>query len=222
MRALLQFVFILSVVLGINAGHAHAQPAAVADDAPYRKEAEKFITNLVNDAISELADLKVPEEKRLAAFDRLYSNSFDIERIGRFVLARYWTLAAPAERNEFLDLFKKINMQMYRSRLKSYRGQTMRVTGSRLDSSGQHVLVMAEIIDPASSNPIAIEWRVVRSGETLRIADIAVEGISLGLTLRSEYAAVIEKNGGRVAGLLAELRQKLAAGEAGASAPTKN
>jgi phospholipid transport system substrate-binding protein len=194
---------------------AQNQPvSADVDDPAYRAAAEKFIDDLVRDAIRDLADAKVPEEKRFSAFERIYTNSFDIERISRFALARYWNIATPAERQEFLALFKESSMQMYRSRLKSYRGQSMRVTGSRLDGSGQHVLVSAEIIDPASSNPVAIEWRVVRTGNTLRVGDIAVEGISLGLTLRSEYAAVIEKNGGRVAGLLNELRVKNAASNA--------
>lgn len=213
----------LSILGAAHTTKAQNQAAsAIADDPAYRAAAEKFIDDLVRDAVRDLADIKVPEEKRFAAFERIYTDSFDIERISRFALARYWNIATPAEKKEFLALFKESSMQMYRSRLKSYRGQTMRVLGSRLDGSGQHVLVSAEIIDPASSNPVAIEWRVVRTGTTLRVGDIAVEGISLGLTLRSEYAAVIEKNGGRVAGLLAEMRSKIAASKAQHAEATPN
>ena len=224
--AKLRFVLVLFALLAMTVSSlAWAQNSlsnSVVDDPAYRAAAEKFIDELVRDAVRDLADAKVPEEKRFAAFERIYSYSFDIERISRFALARYWNIATPAERQEFLALFKESSMQMYRSRLKSYRGQTMRVLGSRLDGSGQHVLVSAEIIDPASSNPVAIEWRVVRTGNTLRVGDIAVEGISLGLTLRSEYAAVIEKNGGRVGALLDEMRAKNAASKVPAAEASSN
>ena len=41
--------------------------------------------------------------------------------------------------------------------------------------------------------------------------DVAVEGVSLLVTFRNEFAAVIERSGGRIAGLLDELRQRVAA-----------
>ena len=41
--------------------------------------------------------------------------------------------------------------------------------------------------------------------------DVAVEGVSLLITFRNEFAAVIERHGGQVEGLLTELRQRVAA-----------
>ena len=38
-----------------------------------------------------------------------------------------------------------------------------------------------------------------------------VEGVSLLVTFRNEFAAVIERSGGRLAGLLDELRHRVAA-----------
>jgi phospholipid transport system substrate-binding protein len=43
------------------------------------------------------------------------------------------------------------------------------------------------------------------------VLDVLVEGVSLLVTFRNEFAAVIERHGGRVAGLLDELRQRVAA-----------
>ena len=40
------------------------------------------------------------------------------------------------------------------------------------------------------------------------ILDVVIEGVSMRITLRDEFAAVIRSNGGKVEGLLAALRKK--------------
>jgi ABC-type transporter MlaC component len=58
--------------------------------------------------------------------------------------------------------------------------------------------------------PIHVDWQVVRSGDTYKIIDVSVEGVSQTLTLRHEFLAVIDQNGGSIAGLIASLREKTA------------
>ena len=43
-----------------------------------------------------------------------------------------------------------------------------------------------------------------------RVVDVIAEGTSLRLTTRSEYSAVIQRNGGRVASLLDAMRNQIA------------
>ncbi|HEV7995429.1 MAG TPA: ABC transporter substrate-binding protein [Stellaceae bacterium] len=40
-----------------------------------------------------------------------------------------------------------------------------------------------------------------------KITDVTVDGVSMVLTQRSEFASVIERNGGQVAALLATMRE---------------
>jgi phospholipid transport system substrate-binding protein len=40
------------------------------------------------------------------------------------------------------------------------------------------------------------------------VIDVVVEGVSMRVTQRDEFAAVIRRNGGKVEGLLAALRRK--------------
>jgi phospholipid transport system substrate-binding protein len=55
---------------------------------------------------------------------------------------------------------------------------------------------------------IKVDWRLRRHAEGWRVVDIMVEGVSLALAQRAEFAAVIRGSGGRVSGLLAKLRKK--------------
>jgi len=42
----------------------------------------------------------------------------------------------------------------------------------------------------------------------LKIVDVLVEGVSMAITQRDEFSAIISQNGGKVDGLLAALRKK--------------
>jgi phospholipid transport system substrate-binding protein len=58
-----------------------------------------------------------------------------------------------------------------------------------------------------------VEWRLHGEAGAWRIVDLVIEGVSLALTLRSEYAAVIRAGGGKVEGLLSRLREQVAAAD---------
>jgi phospholipid transport system substrate-binding protein len=55
-----------------------------------------------------------------------------------------------------------------------------------------------------------IDWRLVTENGTYKITDIIVEGISMMTTQRSEFASVVQRNGGQVRGLIAMMREKTA------------
>jgi phospholipid transport system substrate-binding protein len=57
--------------------------------------------------------------------------------------------------------------------------------------------------------PIHVVWRVRRRDGGYKIVDVIAEGISIAVTLRSEYVSVLKKNGGNVDGLTRVLRAKI-------------
>ncbi|MCZ6734504.1 MAG: ABC transporter substrate-binding protein, partial [Planctomycetota bacterium] len=60
----------------------------------------------------------------------------------------------------------------------------------------------------AEGEPVQLDWRLLRRGDTWRIVDVVVEGMSMALSQRSEFKAVIRGSGGRVEALLEKLREK--------------
>jgi len=50
-----------------------------------------------------------------------------------------------------------------------------------------------------------------QTGQGFKIVDIVAEGVSIAVTLRSEYGSALKNNGGNVAKLVEELRVKLSA-----------
>jgi phospholipid transport system substrate-binding protein len=177
-------------------------PVAHADT----NKANVFIETLGSEVIGMLSDPVLSEEDRVAEFRRLLVNGFDLRTIGRFVLGRHWRRATPAERGEFEQLFEDYIVASYAARLGRYQGETLTVGATRDDGNGDK-LVGTEIV-PREGPAARVEWRVRAIAGNYKIIDVVVEGVSMVITQRSEFASVIQRSGGQVAGLLTELRKR--------------
>ncbi len=169
------------------------------------QDARAFVANLGTQAIQVLGP-SVPTPQRLARFRELFRDDFDVPGIGRFVLGRHWRDATPQQQQEFLRLFQEYIVQAYSARLSEYGGEPFRVLGSR--PNGDETVVSSEIVRN-NGNRIQVDWFLASQGQ-LKITDVYVGGVSMKVTQRDEFAAVIQQSGG-LDGLLARLRQKIAA-----------
>jgi phospholipid transport system substrate-binding protein len=96
-------------------------------------------------------------------------------------------------------------VRFYGQRFAQYGGESLRVTGSQTDPAG--VIVTSQIIRPQGP-PIEVDWRLGVSDGRYKISDVVVDGVSMALTHRSDFAAIIQRNGGQVTGLLATMREE--------------
>lgn len=193
---------LLACALNLVAGaFALDLPAAAAADPT------ALISSLGNRAL-EVLGKGTTEAQRAARFRELLREDFDVPGIARFVLGRYWNTATEEQRAEFVKLFEGYVAQAYATRLAEYAGETFKVTGSRPDPDG--AVVSSQILRPAGQAPIKVDWRLSGRGGVYKISDVSVDGISMAVTQRSEFASVIQHNGGQVEGLIAMLRQRSA------------
>ena len=163
------------------------------------------MNELWNHAV-EVLSKKAPLAERLARFRQLFQADFDGPGIARFVLGRYWRSASEQEQQEFLKLFEDYVIFVYGTRLSNFNGETFKVRGSRTDESG--TVVSTDIVSPGGAAPIKVDWRLITDKGAFKINDVIIEGISMLVTQRSEFASVIQRNGGQVGGLLALMRER--------------
>jgi phospholipid transport system substrate-binding protein len=182
-------------------GFSQAAPAAA--ETP-----EQFVGVLGEEAIRVLGDAKLTPEQRTEEFRRLLDKGFNMPLIGQLVLGRHWRTATEAQRSEYLKLFEDFIVQTYSVRLGQYNGETFRIAGGRAapDNTGD-TLVTTEIVRP-NGPPVRVDWRVRKNGETLKVVDVIAEGISMLITQRDEFAAVIQNSGGKVDALIDRLRRR--------------
>jgi len=182
---------------------AMASPAGVPDAAA--ADPSLFMSEIWKRAV-EILSKKAPQTERLARFRELFQAAFDGPGIARFVLGRYWRSASQDEQQEFLRLFEDYVVFVYGTRFSSLNGERLKIRGSRAEVSG--VIVSTDMISPGGDAPVKVDWRLITDGGVFKINDVVIEGISMMVTQRSEFASVIQRHGGQVSGLLSMMREK--------------
>lgn len=175
---------------------------AVADVDPAlkAKQAEVFISALGDDAIETLKTTNGDQDARHTEFARILNKNFDMDSIGRFALGRYWTVATPTEQKEYIKLFKTMVIDVYTQRFSEYSNQEFMVTGSK--PAGARDVVVNSVIK-GSGQPIKVDWRIRNN----KVIDVIVEGVSMSVTQRNDFAAIIQRNGGQVSALIDHLKK---------------
>ena len=144
-----------------------------------------------------------------AYFHKVLHQHFDISAICRFVLGPYWRTATEPQRQEFKTLLEAYLTRFYGERFAKYNGEDLRVTGSRPFPSGE--IVTSQIVRPQGP-PIQVDWRLASENGSYRITDVVVDGVSMTLTHRAEFASMIRRSGGQMAGLLTAMSAQTAEG----------
>jgi phospholipid transport system substrate-binding protein len=191
------FALLIALTLGTTPGHAQT------DDA-----AKKFVGTLAQRAITTVADRQISQIERDERFRKLFVSAFDIPEIGRFVLSRYWRAATPDQQQEFLSLFEDITVLTWAKRFQDYNGESLETVNASKDGD-QNWMVDSHILRNQGPQ-VPVQWRLRENDDgSFRVVDIIVEGVSMAITHRSDYASAMQSNGGRIDGLLSIMRTKL-------------
>ncbi|MCB9947421.1 MAG: ABC transporter substrate-binding protein [Rhodospirillaceae bacterium] len=184
-------------MLAVSPGRA-TEPAA----------AEAFIADLGQETVEVLSRPGLTYRQAVDEVRVIFNRSFDIPTIGRFVLGRHWRNATPAQQQEYLRLFEDMIVETYARRFYDYSGETLRVQGSRPEGDND-VLVQSQIVRPSGAPPVAVVWRVRERDGEHRIIDVVIEGVSMDVTQRDEFSAVIQRNGGNFDALLSSMTETI-------------
>ena len=183
-------------------------PSGPARADEFGAGAKKFIEILTSDAISMLTVEDISKTERADRFRRLMNENFAIKGIAKFVIGRHWRKATESEKKEYLQLFEDLLVDTYADRFAKYSGEKLVVNKSEVRGKGD-ALVHTIMIRVDGAKPLKVTWRVRGKKGIYKIVDIMVEGISMVVTQKSEFASFIQKNGGSLGPLLIELRKRI-------------
>jgi phospholipid transport system substrate-binding protein len=169
----------------------------------------KFIRDLGDKAILQLADPAISDSEREERFRKLLNENFDVIRICRFVLGRYARKVGKNEMVEFRRLYEDIAVLTYAHLFASYGGEGFEVKREVGDPGDRYKMVLTEV-QPSDGRPmVKLDWQVKVDNESYLVVDIRVEGASMAIAQREEYTSVLDRNGGDISDLLAQLRNKV-------------
>ena len=178
--------------------------AAVSVQAASVEDPSAFVKQLGDRTIEILTNESFSAEDRMTQYRQLLREGFAVNTIARFALGqRYWHAATPDIREEYLGLFQEFVLDIYSKRLNGFSGEAFTIIKSQpIDETD--TMVSTEI-SAADGPAIHVDYRVRAHEGALQIVDVLVEGVSLILTQRSEFASVINRDG--LDGLIDKLRQ---------------
>jgi phospholipid transport system substrate-binding protein len=173
--------------------------------APSPDAARDVIQNVGQQVLDILKHGRSQDDK----FDQLVSlldKWIDLDLVARLILARHWRTADQAQQAEYLKLFRAYALDSLASKLHIYNGQEFEVTSSK--PAGKRDAVVKTLIYSLDRPPLHVDWRLREQADGSLVAiDVIVESVSLIVTQRSEFGAVVERRG--MDGLLDELRQRI-------------
>ncbi len=171
-------------------------------------KAEEFVKNTTQEGLVEIINSKASQAERNARFEKLFNSALDLKFIGRFVLGRYWKTASNEQRDRFIDVYRKLNVQTWSKRFDEFKGKEFIFKGTTPSSSSNQIFVNS-IVPMDQGQPANVVWRVKQEGDKFKIVDIIIENVSLAITARNEYSAFIKKSPKGIDGLIADLENKI-------------
>lgn len=177
-------------------------PATAAGDptAVVRDTAERVLHSLRTDRARYQDDQALFQLVREVVFPRI-----DRERTAQWVLGANWRTATPAQREQFIHEFSDLLLRTYGTALRQYDSEKLAYLPTQAPAGADRVTVRTEIIRPDGPK-VSVDYLLTnRSGEW-KVYDIIIENVSMVVTYRSEYAAIIKRDG--MDGLLKQLADR--------------
>ena len=170
-------------------------------------EATAFIEDLGDEAVAMLSSKSLSDYESIRQFRQLLNKRFALKGIARFVLGRYWRIADFPQRRRYLKLFEDYIVNSYAARFRNYDGEKFIVLSENIDNRGWAVVTTR--IKRPGGDPIEVLWHLQERLGTVRIVDVMIEGISMSLTQRSDFAASVRTAGGDLDKFLDTLEIKI-------------
>jgi phospholipid transport system substrate-binding protein len=191
----------------------------LAPDQLVQKITEEVLAAIKSDKQLAAGDkqkaLKLAEEKVLPYID--------FEDATRLAVGRAWSQATAEQKKRLVSEFRNMLVRTYSNAIQAYQGQTLKVLPSRGEPKGDEATVRTQFVR-AGGQPLPIDFTMHQKDGTWKVYDITVEGVSLVMTYRSEFDAIVKQKG--IDGLIQALATKnipaaAVGGSAGQKKPTK-
>ena len=190
----------LMKVIAVCAGLTFAG-AGLAQSAP-----EAVIKNTVNEV---LGVLKTSKDRRVLAdvIEKKVLPNFDFREMTKMAVGRHWRDATPAQQRSLENAFRALLVTTYTQALTMSPAAESQVDVRPMTvRPGDDDVTVKTMVKDGSRKPLAVDYRLAKSGNEWKVYDVAVENLSLVTNYRSSFNSEIGKTG--IDGLIKALEAK--------------
>lgn len=184
MKRFVSFLFGFFVMLS----PALAQP--VSPDALVRTVTDDVLTIVRQDKDIQGGNTR----KAIELVDTKVLPYFNFQRMTALAVGRDWSKASPEQKKRLADEFKTLLVRTYSNALTSYKNQTVAYKPTKMQAGDTDVLVKTEILQPGSK-PVQLDYALEKQGDSWKVYDVIVAGVSLVTNYRDTFNQEVRNNG---------------------------
>ena len=171
----------------------------------YSSNPKDFINELVQDAITKLADKNLDKDQKAKFVEKLALENVDVNALGLYTLGELRKSANPDDITNYQKSFRSYFLKSLTSRLTDYSESKFEVLGE--DKKSESYTIINSKVFPNNGSPeIIIDWRVyTKNPDKPLIRDLIVEGLSLARTQKEEFASILSSNNNDIKVLIKKL-----------------
>lgn len=121
---------------------------------------------------------------------------FDLPTMSQLIVGKtYWQAANPATQQQFIKEFTNYVIKTYSSAIESYDGEQFKFYPIRGFTAGQNRAQVNSDIIHKDGPPIHLQYRLSGSGNSWKIYDFSVDGVSIVQNYRAQFASTLRQGG---------------------------
>ena len=173
----------------------------------YSANPKDFVKELVNDAITKLADKDSNSDQKANFIQQIALENVDIKALGLYTLGELRKSSNEKDISTYQKAFEKYFLKSLTSRLTDYSSSKFEILGE--DKKSANYTIISSKISPENGSPeIKIDWRIyTKNPEKPLIRDLIVEGLSLARTQKEEFASILSSNNNDIKILISKLEE---------------
>ena len=150
------------------------------------------LKNTIDEIIKIVTDesLKNDQQARRGKIRRTIAKRFNYRQMVIRSLAKSWNDRTPQEREEFIQLFKKLLENSYARKIESYRDEKINYLNEI--TKGNYALVKTEIV--RKDGNISVDYKLIKDNGDWKVYDFVIEGVSMIRNYRSQFSRIIQKD----------------------------
>lgn len=133
------------------------------------------------------------------------ANSHDLTKIARIVVGKEWEKLSEDQQEKLVDVFSRLSIASYAHNFKDYSGESF-VFDSEEETTRGGVVVHSRLLIPGDKD-VRFDYMLKEKGDSWRIINIIANGVSDLALKRSEYTAILQREG--FDALIAKINEKI-------------
>lgn len=189
-----------ALVLGLGIQFS-AVANTVAPDALVKSVSDDVISIVRQDKAIQSGDTR----KAVTLVETKVLPYFDFAHMTRLAVGKDWKLASADQKSVLTQEFKTLLVRTYSNALTKYRDQQIDFEPLKAKAEDTDVIVRTKVRQ-AGAKAVQIDYNLEKQGDSWKVYDVLVAGVSLVTNYRDEFGQEVRAGG--IDGLIKSLKDK--------------